>query len=266
MSRIPFLNRGVYHVVLKIATQRLIAHRNVWNTKPILKQLYVKWYQNMMSYTTPGRILEIGSGPGNLSELYPEVIATDIVFCPWLDLVTHASSLPFRKGSLQNIVIVDVLHHIANIVVFFEKLQRVLSPGGRIVMLEPYISPFSRLVFKLVHPEPVDLTIDPLCTRGKLFDDSDPFDSNQAIPTLLFWRDLKRFEATFPMLKVLHRERCAFLAYPLSGGFEHRNLVPSMVLSALQCFVEYISLFSRLLSFRCLCVLEYCSLTGIHHH
>ena len=39
--------------------------------------------------------------------------------------------------------------------------QRVLEPGGRIIMIEPAITLLSSPFFRLLHPEPVDMTADP---------------------------------------------------------------------------------------------------------
>ena len=65
-----------------------------------------------------------------------------------------------------------------------------LAPGGRIVMCEPYISPMSWPVYRFFHEEPLDLGVDPLALQGSAGDGArDPFDANQAIPTLLFGRE-----------------------------------------------------------------------------
>src|SRR3546814_18467176 len=94
----------------------------------------------------------------------------------------------------------DVLHHIERPGVFFAEAARVLRPGGRLVMIEPGITPVSWLFYKLLHPEPVDMSADPLAEVAP--DPArDPFaDANQALPTLLFARSRYRlrFAMTFP--------------------------------------------------------------------
>src|SRR5262249_27105312 len=135
------------------------------------------------------------------------------------------------EDSIDNIVMQDVLHHVPYPLAFFAEAQRVLRPGGRIVMTEPYASLFFRFVCKFAHPEPVD-------KRVKLFPpkegEADPFAftgegafaSNQAIPTVLFYRDRKKFEARFPGLKILKRIRRSYFVYPLSGGFSGPQMLP----------------------------------------
>ena len=132
-----------------------------------------------------GTSVEVGAGSGNLGAALPHTLASDIVASPWLDLALgDVQRLPFADGSIANLVGVDVLHHIEYPWLFLAEAQRVLMPGGRIVLVEPAITPVSRVVFKLGHPEPVDLTVDPLAV-GEPDPGKHPFDSNQALPTLL---------------------------------------------------------------------------------
>ena len=82
------------------------------------------------------------------------------------------------------------------------------------------ITPVSSLFFRLLHHEPVDMRVDPLAdiASDKV---RDPYDSNQAIPTLLFGRYRQAFAVHFPALKVKEKRWMSLLAYPLSGGSGH---------------------------------------------
>src|SRR5262249_12419319 len=153
-----------------------------WRAKPALRAVYEDYYDRMAAWMRPGRSVEVGAGSGNLKSCLSRVVATDIVPAPWLDLVTDAQRLPFERGTVDNIVGVDVLHHLEYPRRFLDEAQRVLRPGGRLVFVEPAITPVSRLVFALVHPEPVDLRADPL-EVGDPDPGRHPFESNQAIPT-----------------------------------------------------------------------------------
>jgi hypothetical protein len=46
------------------------------------------------------------------------------------------------------------LHHIADAERLLAKAQRALVPGGRILMIEPWVSAWSRFVYTRLHPEP----------------------------------------------------------------------------------------------------------------
>ncbi|MCL2640206.1 MAG: class I SAM-dependent methyltransferase, partial [Phycisphaerales bacterium] len=134
----------------------------VWRKRPLLREIYHRYFAEMCEHLGGGgdTILELGGGSGNFKEYFQThhagkgtLIASDVVATPHCDLVADAMALPFADGSLDNIVMMDVLHHVPFPLRFFTEAQRVLRPGGRIVMMEPYISPASRLVFKLAHPE-----------------------------------------------------------------------------------------------------------------
>lgn len=230
--------------------------RALWQSKPALRAVYNDYYRRMAEWRRPGPTLEVGAGSGNLRETLPDVIASDIVACPWLDAVVDAQALPFADGSLASIVGVDVLHHVEYPRRFLGEIRRVLQPGGRFVVVEPAITPLSRIVFTIGHPEPIDMRADPLAD-GVPDPSKHPMDSNQAIPTLLAGRDRQRLEREFPGLRVLHAERLSLAAYPLSGGFRPWTLLPSALVDPLLRIENRLSpLLARVMGFRLLLVLE----------
>ena len=72
-------------------------------------------------------------------------------------------------------------------------------------MCEPAITPLSGLFYRLLHPEPVDMSADPM-VEGAITPGKDPYDSNQAIPTLLTGRYRDALAKRVPELKCLGRE------------------------------------------------------------
>src|SRR5512134_2847437 len=115
-----------------------------------------------MEACRPGLMLEIGGGSGNLKEFMPRVVTTDILQAPWLDAVADAEALPFRDKTFDDIVMVDVLHHLEAPGLFFREAQRVLRPRGRLVLVEPAITPLSWVAYRFCHQEPVIMGQDPL--------------------------------------------------------------------------------------------------------
>jgi len=237
------------------AQELLHRHRVVWQRKPILRTLYTDWYKDIASHLQPGRTLEVGGGTGNLKEFAPHVVCTDVVPLPWLDLVADAQRLPIASGSLANLVLFDVLHHIEHVRLFFDEALRVLQPGGRIVVMDPYISWASWPVYRFLHPEPVDFTQDALRSQPAR-PDRDPFDANQAIATMLFERDYERFRGEYPSLKMRALRRVALFAYPLSGGFDHPSLLPAVLVKPVLAIERALEFMGRALAFRMLVVLE----------
>lgn len=196
----------------------------VWQSKPVLREVYGDFFRRIADKAVAGPTLELGGGIGNLREYLPDVISSDIQFGPWLNVVADAQRLPFAAASLGNIVMLDVLHHIEHPLGFFDEAARVLRPGGRIVTVEPAITALSWFFYNFIHEEPVVLSADPL-TRGAPDPKRNPYDSNQAIPTLIATRHRARFEMLAPQLRIAASEWFSFLAYPLSGGFKRWSLL-----------------------------------------
>jgi SAM-dependent methyltransferase len=235
----------------------LAEHRVIWSEKPALRAIYTDFYRRILAHTVVGRTLEVGGGTGNLKEFMSDVVCTDIVSLPWLDAVADAQALPFAEQAFANIVMVDVLHHIERPARFLSEAARVLRPGGRLLFLEPAITPLSSLFYNNFHPEPVDMDADPFAD-APLDPNRMPFDANQAIPTLLLGKHRNQLEQRFPNLRLAHFERLSFLAYPLSGGFRRWSLIPGLAVNSVLRFENLIApALGAAAAFRLLAVFEH---------
>ena len=231
-----------------------VAYREIWNRKPVLREIYGDIYRRILEDAVPGPMLEIGGGSGNFKDFAPNSISSDIMPAPWLDLVCDAQRLPFSDASFANIAMVDVLHHIESPLRFLQEIQRVLLPNGRLIFCEPAITPLSGLFYRLFHDEPVDMSANPLAAVT-ISEDKDPWDSNQAIPTLLVGRFREALARAVPGLTLENVERFSFAAYPLSGGFQPWCLLPKLIVRPL-LKLEWLSrhIFGRMAAFRLLAV------------
>jgi len=238
------------------ARQELINHREQWNRKPVLRHIYYEYFSLIREACIEGRTLEVGGGSGNFKALFPEIISLDIVPLQWLDILADAQILPIKDGSIANIVMIDVLHHVEHPSKFFTEVERVLQPGGRIIFIEPAITPVSRFFLALFHPEPIDFGINPLeelpCDPAR-----EPFDANQAIPTLLFGRYRHSFEKRFPNLKIKKIQYLDIFTYPLSGGFRAWCLVPHRCLRIIRRIERFLlPAFGPIMAFRYYGIIE----------
>lgn len=237
---------------------RTAQNRRQWENKPTLRAVYEDLYRKMDGECRSGPTLEIGAGSGNFKQYRQDVVASDITSAPWLDLVADAEKLPFKQSAFSNIVIFDVLHHLEFPRMFFAEARRVLIPGGRIVMVEPAITPVSWFFYRFFHQEPFDLSADPLL-EGKASVAKDPYAANQAIPTLLVTRYARRLALLFPDLRVRHVRWLSLFAYPLTGGFKPWSLIPHPLVRPLLRFEDTITgTVGRLFGFRVLITIEKC--------
>jgi len=237
------------------AIQILKRHKKIWKRKKILQKIYLDWYQKIINDLVSGKTLEIGSGAGYFKKIKPEIISSDIVRCPWLDMCFDAHKIPFPDNSLSNIVLIDVFHHLANPISFLKEAARVLKEKGRIIMIEPFPSFFSLLVYKKFHPEPFLMNKNYFGSR--ITEDKNPWQANQAIPYLIFFKYQHKFQSLFKnKLKIIKKEKFSFLLYPLSGGLEHPQLLPDFLYPLLKFMERYFFLLKNFMAFRCYIVLE----------
>ena len=124
--------------------------------KKFLHRLYREWYALILTAlpSGTGSVVELGSGAGFLKEFLPELITSDIVLNPRVRMVLDGQTLPFRKGSLRAVVMVNVLHHIPHPRLLFTEAGRCCRSGGALVLIEPWNTPWSRLVYSRWHHEP----------------------------------------------------------------------------------------------------------------
>jgi SAM-dependent methyltransferase len=230
--------------------------RETWAQKPALRLIYADFYDRIAGRCLPGRTIEIGGGIGNLKQRLGDVITTDVQSAPWLDCVADAQRLPFAGACAANIVMVDVLHHLEFPLAFFRDAARVLHPGGRVIMIEPAITWGSTLFYRLLHHEPVRSRAEVLM-EGAPRPERDPYDSNQAIPTILATRERERLHRLLPALRIIMVEWFSFAAYPLSGGFQPWSLLtPDFARRLLAVERKLEPALGRLTGFRLMLVVE----------
>jgi len=227
-----------------------------WERNAVVRTLYRGWYGAIAERLSrvEGATVELGSGMGKLRETVPNAVLTDVEATPWADGVVDAEQLPYADGSLANLVLVDVLHHVPRPARFLDEAQRCLATGGRVVLLEPYCSPVSYRLFRAFHHERTDLDVDPFAETE--LSSREALDSNQALPTLLFFRHADETATRWPGLEIVEKSCLALLAYPLSGGWRRRPLLPRALVRPTLAIERLIAPLAPLLAFRCLVVLE----------
>ena len=170
----------------------------------------------------PGWVFELGSGAGFLRRYVADLITSEVFSASDIDLVLDAREMPFLSGTLKAIVMVDVLHHIPDARLFLSEAQRCLRPGGTIVMIEPWVSTWSRLIYGYLHHEPFEPA-----TNSWSFPENGPLSgANGALPWIIFERDKSKFQSEFPNLEIEEVAPLMPFRYLVSGGVSMRQLMP----------------------------------------
>jgi SAM-dependent methyltransferase len=200
--------------------------RGIIQSNKFLWRVYDEWYRLISACMPegPGRVLELGSGAGFLARYIPGLIASEVFLCPDIQLILDARLLPFSSGSLKAIALVDVFHHIPDSRAFLAEAQRCLRHGGSMVMIEPWVSTWSRLIYTLPHHEPFDPG-----ARDWSFPVTGPLSgANSALPWIIFQRDRHDFESEFRELQIRTVRPFMPFRYLVSGGVSMRQLMPEM--------------------------------------
>ena len=131
-----------------------------WKQKPILREIYKGFHKLIAENITThskGLIIEVGSGIGNIKSVIPSCILTDLFLNPWIDRIENAYSLSFANSSISDLILFDVFHHLRFPGTALREFQRVLLPGGRVIIFEPCLSIFGLFVYGPFHHEPLGI-------------------------------------------------------------------------------------------------------------
>src|SRR5437773_3447939 len=193
--------------------------------KKFLRQIYEEWYQAISTALPSGEgaVLELGAGPGFMGDFIPNLITSDIFYCPNVTAVLDGSRLPFVARSLRGIVMTDVLHHLPQPRHFFAEATRCVRPGGVVAMIEPWVTHWSRFVYTRLHHEPFE----PLSLSWELPTSGPLSGANGALPWIIFARDRLKFDQEFPNWRIEAIKPIMPFRYLLSGGVSLRCLVPA---------------------------------------
>jgi SAM-dependent methyltransferase len=205
-------------------------HGKILRKKTFLKKLYTDFYRRFKDAVTEPEhkiLIELGSGGGFIKDIIPNVITSDILSVPGVDMVFSAMDMPFADNSIDAFLMFDVLHHISDPRKFFSQADRCLKPAGRIVMIEPANTPWARFIYKNFHHEGFEPAGDwHIEKTGPLSQ------ANGAIPWIIFVRDRIIFQRDFPRFKIISLRNHTPFCYLISGGFTLRQLMPGFLYPA----------------------------------
>ncbi|MHB8779298.1 MAG: methyltransferase domain-containing protein [Anaerolineales bacterium] len=229
----------------------------LWHRKPLLRIVYNDLYKTMDQYRSKleKKTVELGSGMGSIREVIPDCIRTDLFPYPWLDRIENAYHLTFEDDSLANLLMVDVFHHLRYPGTALQEFLRVLSTGGRVIMMEPGLGMLGYLVYGLLHIEPIGMTNENswFAPQDHLIGDMDYY-AAQGNASRIFVQ--KQFAYRLEGWKIVEVKRIAALAYAASGGYSGPQLYPISAYPLVKFLEKLLQPFPALFTTRLLVVLE----------
>jgi SAM-dependent methyltransferase len=244
---------------MKQHAREIAETRECWDRKPLLRSAYRRFHEEIRRRLAPGPGLtvELGSGIGMIKETIPDCITTDLFPNPWVDQREDAYALSFADGTVSNLILFDVWHHLEYPGSAMAEFARVLAPKGRVILFEPAaLSLLGRVVFGLFHHEPIHSPqpeawfLPPNAQRDSL-----PYYAAQGNA----WKMFRKGNVPPPLTADWRCFETAFFPafdWLAAGGFRQRQFLPSRLAPLLRLASACVSPAPSLFSTRMLVRLE----------
>lgn len=105
---------------------------------------------------------------------------------------------------------------------WYSAIDAALPTGSGIVMIEPWVTSWSRLIYSKLHHVPFR----PEAPEWEFQQRGPLSGANIALPWIIFQRDRKRFESEFPQWHLRTVKLMMPFSYIVSGGVSLRSLSP----------------------------------------
>ena len=232
-----------------------LANVAIWEKKPLLRHVYRQFYrliERNLVRDSGGRTIELGSGIGKIREVIPDCWCTDLFPFPWLDAVENVYDLSFGDGEVSNIIMFDTFEHFRHPGSALAECHRVLRPGGRVLIFEPYISLLGWVVYGIFHDEPVAMK-DPIVWTAPPDFGLEKDGYYTALSNAM--RVFHRREFPLPGWDTRKIIRLSAISYVLCGGYGKPSFYPESLLKAMQSLDAVCDLIPSLAATRMLAVL-----------
>lgn len=212
------------------------------NSHKPAQKYYYKWLYSKIEKELPakGKILEIGSGYGMSKDF---IDSTNVYRTEYMTNVplgvqggVDASNLPFDDESFSSTFAVDAIHHIPNSLMAIKEMLRVTKMGGKVILVEPYVSFMSYPIYRMFHDERTSMNLD--FANHKNWVTEAPEDGDQGVmQNILKMINDFRKEIIFDKIQVVYFSPFSFFA---TGGLSRPLSIPRSFIRALVMLEKYI--------------------------
>jgi SAM-dependent methyltransferase len=228
-----------------------------WEAKPVLREIYRDFHRLLARYLSdvPGETVEIGSGIGNIKEVIPHCVRTDIFPNPWNDRQENIYRLSMADRSVANLILFDVFHHLEYPLDALDECRRVLNKGGRLLVFDHAMSAAGFFLSKFIHHERAGfLRSYRLRADGASVLDAPRYYADHANARRIFEQ---RFEELLqPAWRRVVMVRLPAIKWLLSGGYRGPSLLRPSASAAVDFSERAASLLSAVFALRILAVME----------
>ena len=233
-------------------------NRKIYQNKDLIKIIYNNYYKNIKKniyLSDKKKILELGSGGGNIKKVIKECITSDQFKNKNIDRIENIYKINFKKNSISNIILIDVFHHLQFPSLALKEIHKVLIKNGRIIMIEPAMGFIPRIVYKIFHYEPNGFNLRIKWNNiPKKIPSSNKYFAAQSIPWRAFFLKELNLKSKYTIKSIKPFSDFAFL---LSGGYSYKALYPKILYSLIKLIDKILTSISiRIFSARMLIVLE----------
>jgi len=233
-------------------------NRNTYQNKKLIKIIYNNYYKKIKKniYISNNRkILELGSGGGNIKKVIKKCITSDQFKNKNIDRIENIYKINFKKNSISNIILIDVFHHLQFPGLALKEIHRVLIKNGRIIMVEPAMGCIPRIVYKIFHYEPNGFNLKINWNHiPKKIPSLNQYFAAQSMPWRAFFLKELNLRSRYKIKLIKPFSDFAFL---LSGGYSYKAFYPKFLYSLIKLIDKILTSISiKIFSARMLIVLE----------
>jgi SAM-dependent methyltransferase len=233
-------------------------NRKIYQNKDLIKIIYNNYYKIIKKniyLSDKKKILELGSGGGNIKKVIKECVTSDQFKNKNIDRIENIYKINFKKNSISNIILIDVFHHLQFPSLALKEIHKVLIKNGRIIMVEPAMGLIPRIVYKIFHYEPNGFNLRIKWNNiPKKIPLSNQYFAAQSIPWRAFFLKELNLRSRYKIKLIKPFSDFAFL---LSGGYSYKAFYPKFLYSLIKLIDKILTSISiKIFSARMLIVLE----------